>query len=151
MTKLNLDEIEKRCEAATEGPWRVAKSGSANTLRCVYSEETNIAVLVHAKDAALIAAARTDIPALVARVRELEALAVFDALVYWHKYHAWPGQSADVSGEDQCDLLKILASEEARRLLDEALALLRWLDKRGGLGLEAHARIDAVLDKSNKK
>ena len=73
MTKRpSLDEIEARCEAATSGPWFIAGNNSSNTLRCVHNEATNIAVLVHEKDSSFIAAARTDIPALIARVRELE-------------------------------------------------------------------------------
>ncbi len=53
---INLDEIERRANAATPGPW---KEGASD----VYI----------VRNAAFIAAARTDVPALIARVRELEA------------------------------------------------------------------------------
>jgi hypothetical protein len=53
---IDLDAIEARANAATPGPW---KEGSND----VYS----------VRNAAFIAAARTDVPALIARVRELEA------------------------------------------------------------------------------
>ena len=53
---MNLDEIEARANAATPGPWR---EGSSD--------------LYSVRNAAFIAAARTDVPALIARVRELEA------------------------------------------------------------------------------
>lgn len=43
-------------------------------------------------------------------------------------------------------------AEELRGLraeLAEAREVLRWLDARGGLGYDAHARIEAVLEKGS--
>ena len=65
---LDLDAIEARAHAATPGPWRpagpdgdaVAQMGSARRIRSL-------------EDAAFIAAARTDVPALLAEVRRLRA------------------------------------------------------------------------------
>lgn len=65
---MNLDEIEARANAATPGPW------TPQTIRLYdgvdLPDET---VAQWQRDAVFIAHARTDVPALIARVRELEA------------------------------------------------------------------------------
>lgn len=67
---LDLDAIEARANAATPGPWRVGAT---------YDPEINVDVtnadgnLVGPKDEDFIAAAREDVPALVAEVRRLRA------------------------------------------------------------------------------
>ena len=64
---INLDAIEARADAATPGPWKYsAGSGSING--------TNMLIARGAwpNSGPFIAAARTDVPALIARVRELE-------------------------------------------------------------------------------
>lgn len=100
-----LAEIEARANAATPGPWRaVDKSvrtdkqrpdlglynhapnawdgGICNTIGGGYYSRKGDGVNVLARDnAAFIAHARTDIPWLIARVRELEAQAALDATV----------------------------------------------------------------------
>ena len=74
---INLDEIEARANAATPGPWygnrncgvyavNVGQVAGTGCGCCTKSRLTD-------EDAAFIAAARTDVPALIARVRELEA------------------------------------------------------------------------------
>lgn len=71
MSALDLDAIEVRASIATQGPW--GKDG------CDVFEETSEFGDVIAEcglsgvDADFIAHARADVPALVARVRELEA------------------------------------------------------------------------------
>lgn len=66
----DIDAIQQRCDAATPGPWEII--GGNEYL-------TGVGVMVGAPegisiaDAEFIAHARTDIPALLARVRELEA------------------------------------------------------------------------------
>ncbi len=76
MTPEKLKEIEARCEAASEGPWRRDE---------VFLERTSVfgpmpvqLVIVDKvqfqSDAAFIAHARTDVPDLIARVKELEGL-----------------------------------------------------------------------------
>lgn len=90
---LDLDAIEARANAATEGPWEAMCFDSDHSkyeFSCsVITEDVGDSVCGfdalgrlgnerHAKDdgwhdAQFIAAARTDVPALVARVRELEA------------------------------------------------------------------------------
>ena len=73
---IDLDEIERRANAATPGPW----TGKVNN--CVEAGdeavfETGCGCCTDStlseENAAFIAAARTDVPALIARVRELEA------------------------------------------------------------------------------
>lgn len=80
MSKLDLDAIEARAEAATDGPWMVGAEVSkdlgivnAHWFGSVDPEVGIILGEAGLHDAEFIAAARTDVPALVARVRELEA------------------------------------------------------------------------------
>ncbi len=83
MTPEKLKEIEARCEAASEGPWELSKDqyGRASvkdacgwTLADMATLSPNGPRFRAAQDAALIAHARTDVPALIARVKELEGL-----------------------------------------------------------------------------
>jgi hypothetical protein len=68
MTMIDLDEIEARANAATPGPW------TPQTIRLIDGVDLPDATVAQwQRDAAFIAHARTDVPALVARVRELEA------------------------------------------------------------------------------
>ena len=89
MSAIDLDAIEARANAASAGPWTVDVRAS-----CYFHEEivglggpewtrahtrnavgmdTGTVEFIAEPDATFIAHARTDIPALVARVRELEA------------------------------------------------------------------------------
>jgi len=77
---MNLDEIERRANAATPGPWRDKHQVCSEVWGQAPDSQTcsmQIARVGHAQfdalNAAFIAAARTDVPALIARVRELEA------------------------------------------------------------------------------
>lgn len=78
MTPADLDAIEKRAAAATPGPWRECgdilqgKSAiriSSKDLFCSYDTMS----MQNADDARFIAAARSDVPALLAEVRRLQA------------------------------------------------------------------------------
>lgn len=81
---MNLDEIEARANAASEGPWTVYENAEPLDYWTVqdaggkdvfddgsacaeYGQTCSIA------DRDFLVAARTDVPALIARVRELEA------------------------------------------------------------------------------
>ena len=74
MTRPDLDAIRARCDAATPGPWRLKGleiHGDSKPGRCgllIYDEGGH-----DKKDARFIAHARTDIPALLAYIDELEA------------------------------------------------------------------------------
>ncbi len=76
---LDLDAIKKRCDAATEGPWIEREDNDEPAWRVVWSpfplDVCSVCPhMTHVEpNAAFIAHARTDVPALVARVRELEA------------------------------------------------------------------------------
>lgn len=68
---LDLDAIRARAEAATEGPWFAWDRAVGWNI-----------VITRPEDAAFIAAARTDVPALLAEVERLrEALAASEAQV----------------------------------------------------------------------
>lgn len=105
MTPAELDEIEARAAAATPGPWRPGTSekgsvfspfalalegpnGERNLLRL----NPNFRVV---EDAVFIAAARADVPALVAEVRRLLALPIAQeelraASAWYHVVHGEP-------------------------------------------------------------
>ena len=74
-----LTVIEQRANAATPGPWAIYRD---ETWMVVSIDATNGAVvapegdnlILSVTDAEFIAAARTDIPALIAEIRRLEQL-----------------------------------------------------------------------------
>jgi len=73
-TRVNLDEIKARCEAATPGPW---KKNQATIHGCDLQAGTHcISFLGFANgadaDAEFVAHSRTDIPALLAYIERLE-------------------------------------------------------------------------------
>jgi len=76
---MNIDEIEARANAATPGPWHGAMPACAHEHddEVCSIEAPDSAVLASCvkreEDLQFILAARTDVPALIARVRELEA------------------------------------------------------------------------------
>jgi hypothetical protein len=83
---IDLEEIERRANAATPGPWgfsrdekRYLLDETTDVVGEVAPGSTGAAITVFAvatgalEDADFIASARTDVPALIARVRELEA------------------------------------------------------------------------------
>jgi hypothetical protein len=65
---IDLDAIEARANAATPGPWKYCADSDA-------IKGTNALIVRGARSNSgpFIAHARTDVPALIARVRELEA------------------------------------------------------------------------------
>ena len=96
LTESDLSEIEARCEAATSGPWKMSpasavsnKPASVTALRMVRGHkrdrlETGTVCEITDRagrfddqldaDAHFIAAAREDVPRLVAEVRRLRAI-----------------------------------------------------------------------------
>ncbi len=83
LTKEELEEIAKRAEAATPGPWEThdeeANVGEAWVRRAVtfpvksFSEKSIVGSSIDIATAEFIAHARTDIPALLAHIAGLEA------------------------------------------------------------------------------
>jgi hypothetical protein len=76
MTRNELDAIEARAHKATAGPWRAALVGRLYDRWVIEPDRLAECAfgLRKQQDAAFIAAARTDVPALVAEVRRLTAL-----------------------------------------------------------------------------
>jgi len=85
---MNLDEIEARANAATPGPWYVHESDRPGDYWTVSADEDSpfecevfddgsaggeYGPSCSIEDRDFLVAARTDVPALIARVRELEA------------------------------------------------------------------------------
>lgn len=67
---LDLDALDALCAAATPGPWPVVTKG--NTVRSHAIPGVCSGISPKTGNAAFIAAARTALPTLVARVRALE-------------------------------------------------------------------------------
>ena len=74
---IDLDAIEARANEATPGPWVVDRYDTHRVFRRTECGPVAVADAGLHEDstgnAAFIASARTDVPALIARVRELEA------------------------------------------------------------------------------
>ena len=75
--KPDLDAIRARCEAATPGPWSCKQyhsphDGSLIQYQAYKGETETIADITLTSDAEFVANARTDIPALLAYIDELE-------------------------------------------------------------------------------
>lgn len=71
-----LDLIEARADAATEGPWAEDHEGeTAVTFRCYKIKQKDYPLMVIATDpdAEFIGYAREDVPLLIAEVRRLQA------------------------------------------------------------------------------
>jgi hypothetical protein len=78
MTNEELDAIERRANAATPGPWfppvTRERGPGCDDRACVVDHEGCAVWPWHRReDMEFAYAARTDVPALIARVRELEA------------------------------------------------------------------------------
>lgn len=135
-----VNEIAARVEAATPGPWRVAKSRepegfNPGAIICQSDdaefEERALAQLnyhfPHAEDAAFIAHARDDVPYLLAALAAAEARAVrceercaFIRDTCDLAYHAPDGSRTEVKSMDHLDTLmdaeaEFFASAAARR------------------------------------
>jgi hypothetical protein len=82
---IDLDAIEARCNAATPGPWRAGNIAAEAKVWCDYPEGIEGPVMgercllimnkhfPHDADREFIAASRTDVPALLANLRETRA------------------------------------------------------------------------------
>jgi hypothetical protein len=71
MTALNLDAIEARANAATKGPWDLHRKGILAGVTDPDGDGYIAEPPLRWTDAEFIAAARQDVPALVAEVRRL--------------------------------------------------------------------------------
>lgn len=71
MPDLDLDELERVCLGAPRGPWWLLGTGGCH----IGNSHRRVATALEPGAARFITAARTALPALVARVRELEGWA----------------------------------------------------------------------------
>ena len=134
---MNLDEIEARANAATPGPWDVEReTGLISTDDgCAVASihpHGNVRTVIHTgeryshSDAAFIAAARTDVHALIARVRELE-----EECKEWQD--AWDGvERYGIHTKGTCYLADLLGMRDHKMTADyvahAAVARVRELE-----------------------
>ena len=84
LTDADLDAIEQRANAASEGPWSQdsddpglvwgEQRSSGDGYWSLFASETGHDATAQPQDAEFIAHARTDVPALLAEVRRLRAM-----------------------------------------------------------------------------
>ena len=126
MTPERLNELQALCDAASPAPWGTVENSvpsPAILLQFEWNEadqewDRNVGKINGVPDAAFIAAARTALPELIARVRELEAsfgirwAADMRAIKAWQAAH--PGN--EMTWPDHADLcVWLLEQLEAKR------------------------------------
>ncbi len=131
---MNISEIEKRCEAATEGEWESAliQWDISSYKHAVVCGKETICTMPgdgpqSSKDADFIAEAKQDIHALIAHVRELERQVKVEA-------------DAPFCG-DQKALAATCRDDETRQLARLALCVWRDLKSQGATDVEALATV----------
>lgn len=87
MTDLNLDRLARLEAEATPGPWEADCCSAANM---VYGQGDSIGVDATREDAEFIAEMRNAAPALLARVRELEATVEKVRALHRQRGASWP-------------------------------------------------------------
>lgn len=108
MAEIDYDALQRLADAATEGPWLVdAHHWGAGIMDDdgdqLFVESHGLTYSVNPKDAEFIAAARSAVPALLDRVRELEAEKVCE--------------------HQNADYLRMMTDDEKRELIAEAREL----------------------------
>lgn len=142
MSVINVDAIEARTAAATPGPWKV----HGRLPSCVVEDREikkgepwrRVVTDTTRENAAFIAAARTDVPALCARVRELEASAAVmrEAL-----------RNGLVGGVMSAETCKRALATEAGRALAERVRLLEAV---AVMARSLAARVEARIASNTK-
>ena len=117
---LDLQAIRERAEKATAGPWHAYFDGGIADTFSVREDHRKLTDLIHAIpqdecDAAFIAHAREDIPALLARVDELTA--VLENMAYEHAIPGGRGNDAYLWAG-------------ASSALEEAFKVLGWPERQ---------------------
>ncbi len=115
---LDLNAIKSRVAAATPGPW-AARDEKVTASR----GGATVAVVLDGAHAAFIASARTDVPALVQRIEELEAQLAAQGPLTQVAHGAGPGATAGT--EVQLDELARSAEVGLAALLDSVEARAR--------------------------
>ena len=151
--KPDLDAIRQRCEAATPGPWgfssferRYILDDTTDVVGEVAPTDTGAAITVFSvatgalEDAEFIALARTDIPALLAYIDDLE-----------HERDGWKFNACDA--RDRIAMLEHMLAEERENVdtLRERVAELEAArDCLPPVNAEHEAIIDALLAKAHE-
>jgi hypothetical protein len=73
MTDVDIDAIQARADDSTEGPWEAYEHSNSMIIYSVDENDSVVAQVTRITDATFIAHARTDIPALIAEVKDLRA------------------------------------------------------------------------------
>jgi hypothetical protein len=125
LTQEQLEAIRQRAENATAGPW-FEDNGDVKTIAITdrkYTEPEMIAEAWFTNDATFIAHARTDIPALLDHIAELEAeLTRLKQLDKVRELYAWAKSSRDKFAKDD-DYTKADARVDGILLTLEALGI----------------------------
>jgi hypothetical protein len=152
---INLERIERRANSATEGPWgfsygdrRYIADPSTDIVGEVAPPYTGQAICVFAvasaneKDAEFIASARTDVPKLIARVRELEEEQA-EAHVVWEQT-----ERTGIHTEGIRDLADALGIREGKMTADGvarfALQRVRELEAERDAYARSHLILKAI-------
>lgn len=138
MTDLDLAAIKKRIEAASAGPWTAADDGLVWATRL----GDPVSGSVEIEDAEFIAAARTDIPALVAEVeryrRLFEPVELPPVDAYENLVQALDDERAEVV--QHCNRIEVLET-----LLAE---VLRYFPRgTAGIGVRSDEVLGETLDR----
>ena len=117
MKLLDLAAIRARCDAATPGPWTYDETGYVD-IGLPRSRSIAVGVEIDAtakSDGDFIAHARTDIPALLAYVHDLEQELAENDRLRDKEREEWASRRCECSASDSCQMA---------RERDEALAQL---------------------------
>jgi len=150
LTQEQIEEIRKRAEDATPGPWKVGVDGYVCNAGFYVTDtivEDITSNIFEKEDAEFIANARQDIPALLAHIAELERIN-FNIIHTQAKRMGEYATMLPYHREDFCEdaeerrleahynevnwseILSKQDSEEAQRKRNEALELLRKVSER---------------------
>lgn len=149
LTEEQLAELERLAEAATSGPWtaRVSK-GTAYV-----SHEGPVGMtsvddngLFDPVDARFIAAARTGVPAIIARVRELEAVVKDGAVRHWRQLYGSARERAAMAEAEAMRLRRSAADD-----LEHIVRATTQRDEARASRDEQRARADALQVRLDEK
>jgi len=123
MSEIDLAAIRARSDAATPGPWRAFHHATEAEVSYVGADGHAVAEVRHVADAEFIAHARTDVPALLARIAELEA----DLSDAHHEGFGVGMESADRDIDQIATAAERRGYERAVARLRDHNAFLGWL------------------------
>ncbi|MEV5957259.1 hypothetical protein AB0M11_26420 [Streptomyces sp. NPDC051987] len=150
-TDPDLDTIEARANAATAGPWNIeldycdcSEYGCSHAPFAVgFGPFTSFENTTdrHHYDAEFVAAARTDVPALVAEIRRLRAAAAAELLPAWEAMYE-PGNVSDyLIGYANDEHAAKGAAEAWLRSQKDEVGRLEWVPQRPLDGYDQEAEL----------